>query len=190
MNLKHDMNIINRRYKDNKGLEFEVVNSYKIKDKRGRNCTVFDIRYIETGYVNKARRRQEIEKGEVEDHYAPTVAGVGAKGDIIVPHDKSILVRYLYETWKNILYRCYKPSCKSYCWYGEKGIKVCDRWLRFDWFFEDCKKLQGFDERRILNGELDIDKDINGGTEYNPDVCIFVSKSENRKEAADRRWSN
>lgn len=33
-----------------------------------------------------------------------------------------------YRTWKNIIARCYNPKCPAFCWYGGRGIHVCDRW--------------------------------------------------------------
>ena len=34
----------------------------------------------------------------------------------------------LYQTWSSMLNRCYNPKNKSYNYYGQRGIRVCDRW--------------------------------------------------------------
>ena len=42
-----------------------------------------------------------------------------------------------YKTWDGMLQRCNNEKKKSYIDYGGRGIKVCDRWLRFENFFQD-----------------------------------------------------
>lgn len=39
------------------------------------------------------------------------------------------LDKTLYRTWYHMIERCYNPTNISYKYYGEKGVKVCDRWL-------------------------------------------------------------
>lgn len=37
-----------------------------------------------------------------------------------------------------MIQRCHNPNSKVYCWYGERGIQVCDRWRSsFEAFFAD-----------------------------------------------------
>lgn len=44
----------------------------------------------------------------------------------------------LYMMWIGIRQRCLKPACKTYQWYGARGIKVCDRWRdSFEAFLTD-----------------------------------------------------
>jgi len=43
----------------------------------------------------------------------------------------------IYGVWKGVLYRCYNKNCKRYQYYGGRGITVCDRWRKFEAFFED-----------------------------------------------------
>lgn len=42
-----------------------------------------------------------------------------------------------YRTWRHILIRCENRNAKCYYRYGGIGIKVCDRWHRFENFLED-----------------------------------------------------
>lgn len=43
-----------------------------------------------------------------------------------------------YGAWKNIIQRCNNPNDQSYSNYGERGIKICDRWLNsFENFYTD-----------------------------------------------------
>lgn len=42
-----------------------------------------------------------------------------------------------YDAWSHILQRCNNPKDAGYNNYGGRGITVCDKWLKFDGFFED-----------------------------------------------------
>jgi hypothetical protein len=39
--------------------------------------------------------------------------------------------------WYGMHQRCYNPKAVSYQYYGERGIKVCDRWHKFENFVAD-----------------------------------------------------
>lgn len=42
-----------------------------------------------------------------------------------------------HRAWRNMRARCYNPKSASYAYYGERGITVCDEWLKsFDEFFD------------------------------------------------------
>lgn len=43
----------------------------------------------------------------------------------------------IYTVWKNMIARCTRPSYIQYADYGGRGIKVCDRWRRFEDFYAD-----------------------------------------------------
>jgi hypothetical protein len=42
-----------------------------------------------------------------------------------------------YQIWSAMIQRCLNPNNKRYKDYGGRGIKVCDRWLEFENFYED-----------------------------------------------------
>ena len=43
-----------------------------------------------------------------------------------------------YETWKGMIQRCHNPHYHHYCFWGGRGIRVCDRWREsFEAFLED-----------------------------------------------------
>ena len=42
-----------------------------------------------------------------------------------------------YRSWKNMKNRCTRPTDKQWADYGGRGIKVCDKWMKFDGFLED-----------------------------------------------------
>jgi len=43
----------------------------------------------------------------------------------------------VYRSWDDMKKRCSNPKATGYKYYGGRGIKVCDRWLVFDNFYED-----------------------------------------------------
>lgn len=66
--------------------------------------------------------------------------------------------------------RCSNPNAPAYKWYGQKGIKVCDRWSTFQNFYEDMHK-------KYKPG-LSIDR-IDPKGDYEPGNCRWLSRSEN-----------
>ena len=34
----------------------------------------------------------------------------------------------LYRIYHNMIERCYNPNKPDYCWYGGKGVAVCEEW--------------------------------------------------------------
>ena len=70
------------------------------------------------------------------------------------------------------------------------GCTVCNHWLLLSNFVEDFKMIDGYDEKKFLNGELCLDKDIksNGqNKEYSLVNCMLISKSDNSKQASKTR---
>lgn len=78
----------------------------------------------------------------------------------------------LFDTWRGMIDRCYRPSVINYPYYGGRGITVCDRWRGvngFDNFVEDMR------EKPEPSHTLDrIDNDKN----YSPENCKWSSKAE------------
>lgn len=116
------------------------------------------------------------------------MCGVGIK-DIKIGKqefiDKTLLSRQYY-LWKSMLTRCYgeKQRYKSY-----KGCRVCQRWHTFSNFVEDLPKLPNYELwKNSPNSGISIDKDIIGcyHAYYAPQYCMFVTRSENSKEARQR----
>ena len=82
----------------------------------------------------------------------------------------------LYRGWSAMKQRCINPSNSSYRIYGARGIKVCDRWQKFENFLEDMgERPKGLQLDRI---------DIDGN--YEPSNCRWVTPLDN---ANNRRIS-
>lgn len=43
----------------------------------------------------------------------------------------------LYQLWFQMIYRCENPNSPAFFNYGGRGIKVCERWHKFENFYED-----------------------------------------------------
>lgn len=84
-----------------------------------------------------------------------------------------------YMCWFGMLNRCYNPKNPRYHQYGEKGVKVSQRWLCFDNFLEDIKKLENYD--KWLTQKMYLDKDQYNSKEYNLENCRFISITESNK---------
>lgn len=48
-----------------------------------------------------------------------------------------------YESWCSMIKRCTNPNDKNYKNYGERNIKVCERWKKFENFLKDMGEHPG-----------------------------------------------
>ena len=75
-----------------------------------------------------------------------------------------------YSRWHGMRERCEKPNHVSFRYYGGRGIKVCERWLKFENFFEDMGL--------IPDKKYQIDR-INTNGDYEPVNCRWATCTEN-----------
>lgn len=83
----------------------------------------------------------------------------------------SISKHPLYNTWRTMINRCHNKSYPSYCNYGARGIKVCDKW-RYNFY------------QFILDmGERPSDKHqinrIDNNGDYTSDNCEWTTRKRN-----------
>lgn len=87
----------------------------------------------------------------------------------------------LYGVWNKMKDRCINKNNPNYCYYGAKGIKVCDEWTGKEGFnnFFNWAILNGY---QIVEGEwndkLSIDR-IDSNKDYCPENCRWISMFEN-----------
>jgi hypothetical protein len=74
-----------------------------------------------------------------------------------------------YNTWRCMTARCKSEKNDNYKSYGGRGIKVCDRWSKFEHFLEDMgERPEG----------LQLDRIDNNGN-YEPGNCRWTTPKEN-----------
>lgn len=92
--------------------------------------------------------------------------------DIISEHIQLPTNTREYNIWVCMKQRCLNPNNKSYKWYGQRGIKVCDRWLDeengYENFITDLGNSPGID---YSLERVDHDGD------YCPENCIWIKKA-------------
>lgn len=86
-----------------------------------------------------------------------------------------------FNMHRSMMSRCYNKKSKSFNRYGAIGVIVSKEWHDLDYFLETIELVEGFDLDKIMEGKLELDKDIKskGNKIYSIDTCKFISKSEN-----------
>lgn len=151
--------------------DFKVLGYDTISGKRQR----YIVKFSKTGTI-KSAARYAIASGNVKDPYYPAILGVGCVGNVVVKGNN-----YIYQTWQNMLRRCYDPQRHNYSSYGGRGCRVSKRWLCFEYFLEDICTLPGYNLSNILSGKLVLDKDTLklGNKIYSKETTQWLSVKEN-----------
>lgn len=157
------------RFESNNYGWFEVV--------KYRGCSDVLIKFLDTGYVTKARS-QSLREGNVKDRLLPSVYGVGFLG---VGDYKSYVggkETKEYSCWSGMLSRCYYEK-HQYSTY--KGCSVHEGWHNFQVF------AKYYEDNYKTDYQLDKDLLFKGNKVYSPETCIFVSVDLNSFIAIGRK---
>jgi hypothetical protein len=83
-----------------------------------------------------------------------------------------------YTAWKNMHQRCENQNRREYGRYGGRGIKVCERWMRFDLFLADMGR------RPTSKHSLER---LNNDGNYEPSNCCWgTAKDQCRNRSTTR----
>jgi hypothetical protein len=93
------------------------------------------------------------------------------------PTKNLVYYRRLYNVWKAMHYRCYKPGNRQYANYGGRGIRISKDWHNFAGFYNDMIDTY---EPGLTIERIDVDGD------YCLENCTWIT---NEAQASNRRSS-
>lgn len=144
------------------------------------------IMFLRTGTIHTTQINQLV-YGAVKDVQQPSVFDVGVIGfvnEALTHKNRS------YRTWCSMIQRCYDKKFPQYKNYGGAGVTVCDRWLRYEYFAEDIKNLENYNEW-VSDNNYQLDKDMKAikgqPKQYSLDTCIFLHRTMNVKVSTEER---
>jgi hypothetical protein len=92
-----------------------------------------------------------------------------------------------FYAWSAMIQRCTNPNNPRWASYGGRGIKVCDRWMKFENFFADMgPRPKGMLGRRSL---YSLDRFPNNDGDYKPSNCRWATLQQQTANKRARDWS-
>ena len=92
-----------------------------------------------------------------------------------------------YNNWRGMINRCHNKNYSIYYKYGKKGIKVCDRWLKFENFRDDMYKNYLKHCKKFGIKQTTIDR-INTNSNYAPENCRWATNKEQSRNKSNNKY--
>lgn len=115
-------------------------------------------------------------KGNIKNHYAPFVCGVGIVGTKCpVTIDGKATKEYV--SWSSMITRCFTKSFvngENY-YYKYEDVEICNEWLCYEKYYEWLHSQENFDKWILMDkGAVDKDIIVKGNKIYSPETCCLV----------------
>ena len=88
-------------------------------------CSCGELRTVQAQVLHKSNRCQTCKKIKLAGDMSKRAKTHGMR------HTRT------YRIWIGMKNRCTNPNNYSYAYYGGRGITLCDKWMKFEGFFED-----------------------------------------------------
>jgi hypothetical protein len=174
------MNCVQKHPKIEVGNVFKTNKCGELKVLYITNSKKIEVEFVETGYMTTTGS-QHIRLGKVRDLLHPSIYGVGYAG-ISEPNQSCLSDSKQYNVWNGMLRRCYceKQQVRNPTY---ADCSVCVEWHNYQNF------LKWFDENYVQGFQLDKDTKVEGNKVYSPTTCVFISKEDNSRHSANKRWN-
>ena len=176
-------------YNENKIFQSNVSGPFKMIEWIGViNCHAkIRIKFINTGYEKVVQLRNALD-GKVRDD---TLTKYSDDFDPSrMDNYDNYIIGKLKSMYDKLITRCTNKNSPVYRFYGERGVKVCDRWLEsFDNFLEDIVQVDRFEKFYDRPYLYSLDKDYKqlhlskNQRVYSKETCIFLNHNDNSNVA-------
>lgn len=94
-------------------------------------------------------------------------------------HGLTHVYHFEYLIWKSMRKRCSNPNDKNYASYGGRGIKVCERWSKFENFMADmgARSSPKHTLERLENNK-----------NYCPENCVWATMKQQTRNQRTNHW--
>lgn len=142
-----------------------------------RNARDIDVYFPQYDWISEHSEYVEFKRGSIKCPYEKRTYGIGCLGEGEYKTKENGKHTRVYDTWHDMLKRCYDEKNRSKRTLTYIGCTVCEEWLNFqnfaEWYEENYYEAEG--ER------MHLDKDIlvKGNKIYSPNTCVFVPQNIN-----------